>query len=312
MRGSLVRLSEAWTEVLERRARNAQLGAYPAALQNLLGEMSAAAVLMHGTIKFDGALVLQVFGDGPVKLAVVEVQADLGLRATAKLEGRLAEGASLGQMLNPHKNARCVITLDPRSRQPGTQPYQGVVPLVDEAGAPFERLSDVLQHYMLQSEQLDTTLVLAADGRLAAGLLIQRLPVQGAGNLAGVRPAAQDEADEDYRRLALLAASLKPHELLALDADALLHRLFWQEPLLRFEPAGIVLRPHFHCSCSRERVARMLQGLGQDEAQDIVAERGEVEVACEFCAEQYRFDAVDVATLFNQAGSQPPASDLLQ
>jgi molecular chaperone Hsp33 len=165
---------------------------------------------------------------------------------------------------------------------------------------------------MLQSEQLDTTLVLAADGKVAAGLLIQRLPLEGEGNLAGsmVSKANEDEIglNEDYNRIAILAASLKREELLELDVDTILHRLFWEEKLLRFEPQT----PNFACTCSRDRVARMIRGLGQEEAESILAERGEIDVGCEFCGQQYRFDAVDAVQLFTSPDAQPPASPTVQ
>ena len=117
--------------------------------------------------------------------------------------------------------------------------------------------------------------------------------------------------NEDYHRIATLAASLKPEELLTLDAETILHRLFWQEDLLRFQPEDGPIEPRFACTCSRERVATMLKGLGVDEIESILAERGEVEVACDFCGAQYRFDPVDAARLFLQQDRQPPASDQL-
>jgi molecular chaperone Hsp33 len=309
VRGVLVRLTDAWREILARRAANSTHGAYPEPLQNLLGEMSAAAVLMQSNIKFDGALVLQIFGDGPVKLAVVEVQPDFGLRATATLNGELDAASSLSQMVNVGNEGRCAITLDPQNRQPGQQPYQGVVPLFGDQREKLEKFSEVLQHYMLQSEQLDTTLVLAADEHVAAGLLIQRLPLQGAGNLGGARASEDDIGlNEDYKRIALLASSLKREELLTLDAESILHRLFWDEDLLRFAPQEGDAAPHFSCTCSRERVGRMLLSLGADEAHSILQERADIEVGCDFCAAQYRFDAVDVEQLFRQPDQLPPAS----
>ena len=311
VRGVLVRLTDAWREVLSRRAANTTQGAYPEPLQNLLGEMTAAAVLMQSNIKFDGALILQIFGDGPVKLAVVEVQPGFGLRATATLNGALDEAATLSQMVNVSNEGRCAITLDPQNRQPGQQPYQGVVPLFGDQHEKLEKFSDVLQHYMLQSEQLDTTLVLAANDQVAAGLLIQRLPMQGAGNLAGESAYAHEDEigrNEDYNRIAMLASSLKREELLSLDADSILHRLFWDESVLRFEPLQGDKGPHFSCTCSRERVTRMLVNLGVEEAHSILQERPDIEVGCEFCGKQYRFDAVDVAQIFRQPDQLPPAT----
>ncbi len=133
--------------------------------------MAAAGVLMQSNIKFNGALLLQVYGDGPVKLAVAEVRSDLSFRATATVVGEVPADARLEALLNVHGQGRCSITLDPSDRLPGQQPYQGVVPLHGDQREPLQQLSQVLEHYMLQSEQLDTRLVLAADdhdGRRAA------------------------------------------------------------------------------------------------------------------------------------------------
>ncbi len=310
VRGAIVRLTDAWQEILKRRATNNETGAYHAPVTELLGEMSAAAVLMQANIKFNGALVLQVFGDGPVKLAVVEVQPDFGVRATATIQGDVAAEASLSQMVNQNNEGRCAITLDPLDRLPGQQPYQGVVPLFGDQKEKLEKLSEVLEHYMLQSEQLDTTLVLAANMDVAAGILIQRLPLEGAGNLAGKYDSVEREAalgqSEDYNRISILAKSLKAEELLGLDIETVLHRLFWEEPLLRFEPLVGETGPKFRCNCSRERVGRMIKGLGVEEVESILTERENIEVGCEFCGQQYHFDPVDAASLFTQVEASPP------
>jgi molecular chaperone Hsp33 len=143
--------------------------------------------------------------------------------------------------------------------------------------------------------------MLAADEQVAAGLLLQRLPEQG---------SAGDE--DGYQRLSILARSLKRDELLGLDADTILRRLFWQEQLLRFAPQSGADGPRFACPCSRERVAAMLGGLGQQEVQSIIDEQGLVEVGCEFCGRQERFDAVDAARLFTPAAQQPPWPESVQ
>ena len=305
----LVRLTDAWQDILRRRE---QAGGYPAAVTELLGEMTAAATLMQANIKFNGALILQIQGDGPVKLAVAEVQPDLSLRATATVTGEVAADAPLSQMVNLTNQGRCAITLDPKDRLPGQQPYQGVVPLFDDRREKIEKLSEVIEHYMLQSEQLDTRLVLAANDKVAAGLLIQRLPMQGEANLSGGGAIRHDEDEiglnEDYNRIAILASSLKREELLELDADTVLHRLFWEEDLRRFEPLAGAQGPRFACSCSRERVSSMLNSLGREEIESILAEQGQVEVGCDFCGAQYRFDSVDAAQVFVQAAQQPPGS----
>ena len=316
VRGMLVRVTDGWTEVLRRRAEGSAAGAYPVPVQELLGEMVAAACLMQANIKFNGALILQIFGDGPVKLAVAEVQPDLALRATATVTAGVSADANLSAMVNVNNQGKCAITLDPKDRFPGQQPYQGVVPLFGDRREKLDKLSEVLEHYMLQSEQLDTRLVLAADGQVAAGLLIQRLPLEGMGNLAGsaARQANEDEIglNEHYNRIALLASSLKREELLTLDAHTILRRLFWEEEVRLFEPEVGQAAPHFACTCSRERVGNMIVSLGRDEVESILAERSDVEVGCEFCGLQYRFDPVDVAGLFLGAADLPAPGAPLQ
>lgn len=296
VRGALVRLTASWREALRRRAT---VGAFPPPVRTLLGEMAAAGMLMQSSIKFDGALVLQLESAGPLKLAVAEVSSDLSFRATA----RLREDSDIGPDttlvdLTGHAG-RCAITLDPRDRPAGTLPYQGIVPLSDADGIGLPCMADVLEFYMLQSEQLTTRFVLAANDELAAGLLLQRMPDAGGDDAA---------ADEAFERIAVLGASLSREELLTLDPDTMLRRLFWAEPLRCYQtkPAS------FRCTCSRGRVEGMLLGLGREEIDDIVAELGTVEVGCDFCGEQYRFDAVDVGVLFAPPSDQAAASDTLQ
>ncbi|HSN32276.1 MAG TPA: Hsp33 family molecular chaperone HslO [Ideonella sp.] len=311
VRGMLVRLTDGWREALRRRQTTQ---ATPAPVRALMGEMAAAAVLMQANIKFNGALILQLHGDGPVRLAVAEAQPDLGFRVTAKVAGEVADDARLEALLNVHGQGRCAITLDPQDRLPGQQPYQGVVPLFGDRREPLQKLSDVLEHYMLQSEQLDTRLVLAADDEVAAGLLIQRLPVEGAGNLASRRNEDDIGLSEGFNRIAHLTATLTAGELLTLDAATILRRLYWEERVRRLEAAegAAVAEPHFSCTCSRERVARMLAGLGREEVDGIVVEQGRVEVACEFCGARYEFDPVDVGEMFTAPRDQPPASQRVQ
>ena len=295
VRGVLVRLTDSWQEVLRRRAAS---GDWPQPVRDMLGEMAAAAVLMQANLKFNGALVLQVQGDGPVKVAVAEAMTDLRFRVTAKVQGEVAADARFADLVNRHGEGRCAITLDPQDRQPGQQPYQGVVPLESPEGGPVGDVATMLEHYMRQSEQLETRIVLAANGDAACGLLIQRLPAAGENNLAG----KQGEVDEDaFNRIAHLAATLTADELLTLDATSILQRLFWEEQVRLFEPQT----PRFACSCSAQRVGNMLRNLGREEAESILAERGDIEIACDFCGTQYRFDKVDVGALFAPAAGQP-------
>jgi len=304
VRGLLVRLTGDWREVLQRRATAHD--EFPQPVRALLGEMAAAGVLMQSNIKFNGSLIIQIFGDGPVKLAVTEVQPDLAFRVTAKVVGEMPERAQLDTLLNVHGKGRCAITLDPKDRFPGQQPYQGVVALHGDQREPLHHLSEVLEHYMLQSEQLDTKLILAANDEMAAGLLIQRLPVEGEGNL-GRKNEDEIGINEAYNRIAHLTATLTSEELLTLDADTVLRRLYWEEKVIRFEP----VEPRFACTCSRERVGNMLKTLGREEIDGIVVEQGRVEIACDFCGVKYHFDPVDVGELFTPNERQAPGSATL-
>lgn len=303
VRGMIVRLTDAWREVQSRR----QEDAWPQPVAEMLGEMAAAGVLMQSNIKFNGALVMQIFGEGPVKVAVAEVQHDLALRVTAKVVGEVQADAQLADLVNANGRGRCAITLDPRDKAPGQQAYQGVVPLNGADGEKLQSMSDMLEHYMRQSEQLDTRLVLAADANVAAGILIQRLPAEGEANLAKGAGDLEEQL-EHFNRIATLTASLTRGELLELDVETILRRLFWEEKVLRFEPQT----PRFACTCSRDRVAGMIRGLGREEADSILAERKEIEVTCDFCGLKYRFDAVDAARIFLASSDQPPVSSSVQ
>jgi len=278
VRGEVVQLDDAWQRMIRYHD-------YPAPVLALLGQMTAAAALLAANIKFNGALTLQIHGDGPVRLLVVECQPDFKLRATAKLlEGaNIAADASLTDLVNVGGRGRCAITLDPRDRLPGQQPYQGVVPLEGDS------IATALESYMRQSEQLDTRLWLAASGESAAGVLLQKLPREG--GTAGTGGTVDDDA---WPRATTLAATLTRGELLSVPADTLVHRLFWDEEL-QHAPAAM---PQFSCSCSRERIGRMLRSMGRDEIDSILAERGAVEVTCDFCNARQVFDAVDVGQLF--------------
>lgn len=277
-RGELVELKQTWHDVLKNHD-------YPTPVRNLLGEMLAAATLLSANLKFDGTLIMQIHGDGPVRLCVVECKANLEMRATAKLapDAIIPDDISLHDLVHAHGNGRFVITLDPNNKVPGQQAYQGIVPLTGD------NFAAVIENYMLRSEQLDTKLWLAADEHVVRGMLLQKLPNIG-GNVLAV-----DEDLEHWNHLVMLGNTLKNAELLATDSETLLHRLFWEETVRVFEPQ----RPSFHCSCSREKVGDMLKMLGQAEVDDAIKELGNIEVNCDFCAQAYRFDAVDCSQLFN-------------
>lgn len=280
VRGEIVRLQSVWQQMLARHG-------YPAPVATLLGEMTAAAALLAANIKFDGALVMQIQGNGPVRLLVVEVQPQMRLRATAKLRDAASIGApaTLQQLVNPDGAARCAITLDPANRRDGQQPYQGVVPLQGET------IAQVLESYLRQSEQLDSRLWLAADSSAAAGVLLQKLPRTGA------KPADDDAWD----RANVLTATLTRGELLALPPAELARRLYGQESLQHFAP----VTPRFECTCSAQRSGQMLIALGREEVDAMLDELGSVEVTCDFCNARYTFDAIDIDHLFATGQATP-------
>jgi molecular chaperone Hsp33 len=296
VRGELVEISNAWREIQSRHV-------YPKAVRALLGEMVAAAALLSANLKFNGSIVMQIHGDGLVKLLVVECDANLRMRATAKLrEGAdVPDDASVAQLLNQHGHGRFVITLDPQDKVPGQQPYQGVVPLVGED------IATVIENYMLRSEQMDTKLWLAADENVARGLLLQKLPRNS--NVEGqVKQASEEEDLETWTRAIMLGQTLKQEELLTTDVETLLRRLFWEETIRVFDP----LHPVFHCTCSREKVGNMLRMLGKEEVESALHDLGELGINCDFCGKHYGFDAVDCAQLFasdtTADGLAPPST----
>ena len=262
VRGEIVHLDATWRAVLERRT-------YPAPLEKLLGEMMAAAALLSATLKFQGSLIMQMQGSGPVQLLVVEATSGHTLRSTAKWEGELPEGnvkALLG-------SGRFVISIVPED---GKQTYQGIVAMEGDS------IAEVLEHYMAQSEQLETRLWLASDSRQAGGLLLQKLPAT---------PTSDADA---WNRAVQLGATIRREELLALPATDIIRRLYHEDDVRVFEPRPVA----FRCSCSRERVTSMLRMLGHEEVRSIIEERNSVEVDCEFCGRHYSFDAVDAEQVF--------------
>jgi molecular chaperone Hsp33 len=277
VRGELVDISETWRQVQEHHA-------YPVPVKTVLGEMLAAAALLSANLKFNGSIVMQIHGDGPVRLLVVECDAELRIRATAKLapEAVIDDAITLTQMVNAHGHGRFVITLDPKEKLPGQQPYQGIVPLDGES------VAVIIENYMLRSEQLDTKLWLAADEKVARGLLLQKLPHEGGTQ----KPGADDL--ETWNHIVILASTLGKEELLSTDIGTLMHRLFWEETIRLFDPK----HPVFHCTCSREKVANMLKMLGRPEIDAALADLGKLSIDCDFCGRHYEFDKVDCAQLF--------------
>ena len=269
VRGQLVHLDATWRAILERRD-------YPPPVRELLGQAMAAAALLVTTIKFNGSLILQVQGDGPVSLIVVQAKADRTLRGLAHWSDPVLPGP-LAQLVG---KARLAITIDQGGDR---ERYQGIVALDAE-----ENFAAALEDYFARSEQLATRLWLSAGEGRAAGLLLQALP-------------GETEDADAWNRVVQLADTWREQELLELSQRELLRRLFHEEDVRLFEPEPV----SFRCTCTRERIETVLRSLGYAEVKGIIEEQGRVSVDCEFCNQNYLFDPVDVEKLFAAADHQP-------
>jgi molecular chaperone Hsp33 len=268
IRGELVRLDSSWEAI---RAHHA----YPPPVQAQLGQALAAVLLLSGTVKFKGSLILQAQGSGPLTTLVAQATHTRTIRGLAHWRGEVT-GDTLAEI---YGGGRLVLTI----QNEGAEPYQGIVAL--EGG----NLAEAIQTYFARSEQLATRLWLAADGERAAGLFIQELP-------------SHRRDPSDWERIAFLADTVTDPELLYLPGEQLLYRLFHEEKVRMFEPDPVV----FRCGCSRERIERVLLGLGREEVESVLEEQGAVEADCEFCNRRYLFDRVDIGALFAGDIKIPP------
>ena len=266
VRGEIVRLDATWQAVLTRHD-------YPEAVRDVLGELLVAAALLSSTIKYDGSLTIQLQGDGPLSMVIVECTSHRTLRGLARWTGdvnNLEFADLIGQ-------GRLAITLDPG----GDAQYQSIVNVEADGVGP------ALERYFHRSEQVHTRLWLATDPEVAAGFLLQRLP-------------ERELDDEVWNRAVTLADSIRADELLGLPSQDLLHRLYHEDDVRIFDPEPV----SFRCTCSRERVRVMLRALGTIEIHDILRTEGKVDVTCEFCNQRYAFDTVDAELLFTE--QNPP------
>jgi len=269
IRGEIVHLDATWQAVLERRQ-------YPPRVREVLGELMAAAALLTSTLKFDGRLIMQIQGKGPVSLLVVECTSDRTMRAIAQWQGEIP-GASLATLVG---DGRLAVTIDPLK---GKERYQAIVALEGLT------VAEAFENYFARSEQLATRLWLASDPQQAAGMLLQRLP------------DAEPSDDDAWVRAVHLGSTITREELLALPVREIVHRLYHEEDIRLFSRMPV----SFRCSCSRERVEVVLRMLGRDEIHSILDEQGAVSVDCEFCGSRYEFDRIDAEQLFTALHSVP-------
>lgn len=267
IRGELTHLEQSYQDTLAAHT-------YPKVVAQLLGEFLAAAALFSATLKFDGTLTLQARSEGEIPLILAEASSDHTLRAIA----RGADQASSEDFTQLLANGQLSITIIPKQGKR----YQGIVPLEGD------NLAQCLEMYFQQSEQLATRIWLACDGQQSAGMMLQELPAS--------HRQEPEQRQQSWQHITTLAETLSQEELLSLEFDQLLYRLYHQEQVRIFTPTEL----SFSCSCSEARTLSTLRTLGQKELEDIIKEQGSIEVNCEFCHQHYRFGQSAVSQLFEQ------------
>ncbi|MEJ4046809.1 Hsp33 family molecular chaperone HslO [Erwinia sp. SLM-02] len=264
VRGELVTVSQTWRDIISGHD-------YPQPVQQILGELLVATSLLTATLKFDGDITVQLQGDGPLNLVVINGNHLQEMRGVARTQGEIAEGSSLKEMVG---NGYLVITISPKEGER----YQGVV------GLEGDTLAACLEDYFMRSEQLPTRLFIRTgehDGLSgAAGILLQVLP-------------AQDAGLDEFNHLATLTETIKTEELLGLPANEVLWRLYHEEEVTVYDPQNVI----FKCSCSRERCGEVLTTLAEAEVNQILEEDGQIDMHCDYCGTHYVYDAVDIAAI---------------
>jgi molecular chaperone Hsp33 len=266
--GCLVRLEASWQEIRQ-RARPTE------DTRELLGQALCAAAVLGSYIKFDGTVSLQIQSSGALRLLLGQCALRRFVRGivrkTAQPELQTPEQADVIQPLL--KDAVLSINLEPEE---SGVPYQGIVSMAEGS------LSKALEYYFHQSEQLETRFWFATSEWACAGFMLQRMP-------------SEEVQSEEFDRLVQLASTLQAEELAQMEPARLLRLLFNEDDVKLFAPEPL----KFGCRCSTERVAGVLQSLGEAEMQSLLDERGTVDVNCEYCGKDYRFDRIDIASLFS-------------
>lgn len=273
VRGELVTVSETWQHMLDNHE-------YPQPVQKILGELLVATSLLTATLKFDGDITVQLQGDGPMTLAVINGNNRQEMRGVARVQGEIPEDADLKTLVG---NGYLVITITPEQGER----YQGVV------GLEGDTLAACLEDYFMRSEQLPTRLFIRtgeSEGKpAAAGMLLQVLP-------------AQDAQQDDFMHLVTLTDTIKTEEILNLDAKEVLWRLYHEEEVTLYDPQDVC----FKCTCSRERCADALKTLPESEVDDIISEDGEIDMHCDYCGNHYVFNSMDISEIRNNASAANP------
>ncbi|WP_028024296.1 Hsp33 family molecular chaperone HslO [Enterovibrio calviensis] len=267
VRGELVQLSETYQQLTGGKD-------YPAPVKQMLGELLVATSLLTATLKFEGSITVQIQGEGPVSLVVVNGNHNQVMRGTSRWQDELPESATFKELVG---KGQMVITIEPEKGER----YQGIVAL--EA----DTLEACLEDYFARSEQLKTRLWLRTgefEGQArAAGMLLQILP-------------GDESKEEEFDHLAQLTDTVKSEELFSLEAQDVLYRLYHQEEVKVYEPESV----SFKCTCSRERSASAIAAIERQEVEQMVAESGNIKLHCDYCGADYEFDSVDISAIFDQ------------
>jgi molecular chaperone Hsp33 len=267
IRGEIARVDNTYQQVLSNHQ-------YPEVVAHLLGELVAAATLLSATLKFEGTLTLQARSNGEVPLIMAEVTSENTLRAIARGADQ-ASSTDFHQLLT---DGHLSITVDPKQGQR----YQGIVALEGN------NLSECLEGYFKQSEQLSTRIWLSSNNQQASGMMLQELPAS--------QEIGSEQRQQNWQHITKLAETLSSEELLTLTFDDLLYRLYHQEQVRLFTPNPV----KFQCSCSQSRTLNALRTVGKEDLEQIIAEQGAIDINCEFCHQHYHFGVKDIQGLFNQ------------
>lgn len=278
IRGEIVHLNASFQQIMEQHQ-------YPPLIRRWLGEALVLVCLLSTLIKFNGRLALQFQGKGKLKLLLVQCTNELQLRGLAQWEGELTED----EILDSLKQGTIIITMDPDSAK---QRYQGIVAWQGQT------LSESIEGYFENSEQLPTRIWVEVDEKSASGFLLQRMPEDA--------QRRESVLDHDWEHINYLTATLTPHELANLDNKILLHRLYVEEDIRLFDAKSIV----FQCTCSEKRGANAIRVLGQKEAEEELHEKQQIVVKCEFCNREYIYDRVDVAAIFRNGDDFSSSSQI--
>ena len=271
VRGALIHLSRSWRRMLRDHD-------YDALITETLGHAAAATGLIAQSLKFDGAVTLQILGGEGLRMLVMQVTSDLEMRGmAAAVEDTVAQ--SFAELT---RSAQCAVTVDS-----GKQPYQGIVAIEPTS------LAASLEHYFERSVQVPSHLALVANDEVAGGVLLQQIP-------------GETIAEDDWNRLRFLVETLALKDFADDAGMQLVGKLFAEDDVRVYESRPV----DFRCRCSAAKTEDVLKMLGEAKAREALAEQGGIEVVCEYCGRRRHFDAVDVERLFTD--NVVPAPDSLQ